>query len=68
MLEDSDFNTVPNYEAQEAATYGTTVYSLGGTTFSFEKQNQQERFVGVGPLTKSLTLLVSSPRDGKCDG
>ena len=55
VLEDADYNYIMNYDnAERKKVKGA------GTTFLFTNQNQKERITAQGPLTKSVTLWVST--------
>ena len=59
MLEDAGMNNILNYDSY-LADYGPKNFRGAGTTFKFNKKDERETITARGPLTESLTLLVSN--------
>ena len=59
-------NNILGYDSYGYKNYGPAQFQGAGTTFKFTKQNSKETITALGPLTKSLTLLVSMPKKGRC--
>ena len=59
VLEDADMNNILNYDSY-LSDYGPKNFKGAGTTFKFSKKNERETITARGPLTESLTLLVSN--------
>lgn len=59
VLEDADMNNILNYDSY-LSDYGPKNFRGAGTTFKFSKKNERETITARGPLTESLTLLVSN--------
>ena len=59
VLEDAGMNNILNYDSY-LADYGPKNFRRAGTTFKFNKKNERETITAPGPLTESLTLLVSN--------
>lgn len=66
MLEDDNMNNILSYDSYGPADYGPKKFPGAGTTFTLTKQNQKETITARGPLTKSLALLVSTWKKGRC--
>ena len=52
-------NNILNYDSY-LSDYGPKNFRGAGTTFKFSKKNERETITARGPLTESLTLLVSN--------